>query len=126
VLPSVSAGEHIVKNTEMWKQTGDLKSPRHAPLGHVVRTQRGAICAIENNFPVRWCHAAAQHVEEGGLASPIGTNQTNNLAGLDFKIDLIDRYQTAKVTGKLLGLQQGDKAGHISFHERGSANEARH
>jgi hypothetical protein len=30
------------------------------------------------------------------------------------------------VAGKLLGLQQGDKAGHVSFHERGSANEARH
>ena len=50
---------------------------------------------------------AANHVKHCGFAGAIRTNQCQDLTRVDIKTHIVDRQQSAELTGDILGAQQG-------------------
>src|ERR1051325_3507344 len=65
---------NILKNSQFRKDLRDLKGSGHAQLDALVRRHRSDIAAVKFDRASGWAKKSADHVEEGGFASTIRTD----------------------------------------------------
>jgi hypothetical protein len=50
-----------------------------------------------------WLEKAKNHAERGGFAGTVGTEQTKNLPGWNFQVEIIQGTKSAIILGQMLG-----------------------
>ena len=83
-----------------------MKGAGDALAREIVRLHSCDAAAIEVNVALGWLIDARDHVEGRGLARPIGTDETDQLAGLHFEIEFRHSRESAKADGGVIEFKQ--------------------
>ena len=75
--------------------------------GDLMRPEARDVLAVEDDRAAGRPKKAAQQVEAGGLAGPVGANQADDLALVDGEVDAVDGRQPAEEPRELTGLEEG-------------------
>lgn len=67
----------------------------------------GYIVLIDQDTPLIGTDQADDHVETGGLACAVGTEQADDLAALDGEADVADDLAALVAFGQMLGFEGG-------------------
>src|SRR5690606_33289128 len=83
-----------------------LKRPYSTARRNPVRLQAGDVRAVEEDPPGGRLQHAADQVEAGGLAGPVGADQAADLARSDVEREPVHGGNAAEVPGQRFGPQQ--------------------
>ncbi|CAI8203323.1 MAG: Uncharacterised protein [SAR116 cluster bacterium] len=81
---------------------GNLEGAQQPLAKQFMRRQAGNILAIKQDMAACRGIMTGNHVEQGGLARTIGTNQARNRTGFNGQRDIIDSPDTAKILRDVL------------------------
>ena len=73
----LSSGTDVIENTHRAEEPDVLKGPRHPALGESMRELLGGGISGESDLPFRRLIDSGDHVEYGGLARTIRTDQSD-------------------------------------------------
>ena len=102
----VAADQKVLQNSGVLKEFDVLKGAGNTQPGNLVRWLIGQ--SQRALRPSKVDHAcgrvvdAADQVEDGGLACPIGADQGEDFAALDVEADLVDGQHAAKAHAQVL------------------------
>ena len=97
VLTRRERTEHL----EALERAGDARSRPDVGLG------ARDVLAVEHDAPAHGVLQARDHVEHGGLAGPVRTDQPGDLAGLHIEVDAAHGRVPAEADGRATHLEQG-------------------
>src|SRR4029077_15610474 len=89
----VSRGAQRVADAQRGRNERRLEGASEAePRALVRRQRRDAALAARDRAAIRM-HAAREHVEERGLAGPVGTGKTEDLSCVDRDLDVVEGHE---------------------------------
>ena len=88
----------------MVEQLDILEGARDAQPGHVVGRAAGDVLAVENDPPAAGFIEAADQIEDGGLAGPVGAHQGEYFAGFHVEADAVHGFHATEGDGQILNL----------------------
>ena len=99
--------QHIVEHVEVREDAGRLKGPGDAEPGDPVRLPAGPgdRRVADHELAVVGRVDAGEQVEQGGLARPVGADDTGDGPGLGGERHVVDRDDAAERLGELAGLK---------------------
>ena len=92
----------IVQDRQVGEQPDVLEGPGDAPLRDLVGFETDQAFAVELHLARCRFIDAGHQVESGGLAGAVRADQADQLALVDFHIEVGDRFQTAELFGQLI------------------------
>ena len=97
--------QHVVKHRHAGKQADVLEGAGHAQLGDLVRALAGDVLAQERDPALGGLVHAGHHVEGGGLARAVGTDQGHDLALVDVHRQVVHGDDAAEAHGQMVDMQ---------------------
>ena len=88
------------------EQAGDLERSGHAHVGAAVHGQARDVFALEVHRAFGGLQLTGEHVEEGGFAGAVRTDQSQPFSGLDAEGHMSQGRQTSEVYGDVLDVKQ--------------------
>ena len=95
----------VVIDTEGWKRPRNLKRTRQSQVADSMRIQPGDVFSLKENPAGRRRIGPGNDIEKGGLASPIGAGDTENLLPLYGNIHTGQRFDSPKRLGYFPGFK---------------------
>ena len=92
----------IVQDRQVGKQADVLEGPGDAPLRDLIGFEADQAFAVELHLAGSRFIDAGHQVEGGGLAGAVRADQADQLALVDFHIEVGDRFQAAELFGQLI------------------------
>ncbi len=77
----------------------DLEGAQHAKPEQLVRLEPRYVLPVKDDLPAGWRKIAGHHIEQGGLARPVGPDQPGDRPALDFERAIGNRQKSAKPFG---------------------------
>ena len=87
----------IVDEAHRAERSGQLKAARKPEPGALIRRYAVEAAAIESDIAAVVAQRAAETVDEGALARPVGADQPQSFALGNGKIDAFERDEPAKM-----------------------------
>ena len=101
---------HVFDHGHGCKRLRDLKRACHTMATNRMRREPQQVFSIKHNrAPIR-TELAVDHVERGGLAGAIGTDQCQQLPGTQLEVNAIHRMDAAKRFAKPAHAQKAHRA----------------
>jgi hypothetical protein len=100
------ASEDVLEHRQLAEGSNDLEGPADPATCDVGGSTSVEPLAIKSDLPRRRRKDRGQEVEERRLAGPIGSDDANDLAARDVKVDAVDRRQSAEPLGQSADAQQ--------------------
>ncbi len=75
-----------------------------------MRCQVGDIAFLEKDMSLRWWQSACDNVEQGSFTGTVRANNCVQSSRFKREIDIIERFQSAKMFRQVLYFQQGTHA----------------
>src|SRR5690606_5698423 len=91
-----AADHQVVEGADAVEDPRHLEHAQHAKARELGRVQAEDAAAVELHFAGIGQHVPGEHVEQGGLARAVGTDQADQFALGDIHADAIDRPQAAE------------------------------
>ena len=91
---------------EVGKQARLLKRTAQAAQGALVGRKAGDVLSVDENPPLIGRQEPADHVEEGGLAGPVVTEQADDLTRPNFEVDVVDGGDPAEPLDQVHALER--------------------
>src|SRR5690606_25292202 len=76
-----------------------------SPLSHLIGIQPGNLLTFEENFSLPWLDHAGHRAQDGGLATAISADQTDQLTFANFQRDVKDYLERAIAKVDMFDLQ---------------------
>jgi len=92
----------IVQDRQVGEQPNVLEGAGDAPLRDLVGFEPDQAFPVELHLAGRRFIDAGHQVEGGGFAGAVGADQADQLALVDFHVEVGDRFQPAKLFGQLI------------------------
>ena len=102
----VSTDLHVVENRQLLEQADVLKRPSQTEGSDLVRLEHRGGNAADEDFPLGRLVHAGEHVEDGGLSRAIRTDQADQLARTDGKVEFRHRGQTSEPDGHVARVEE--------------------
>ena len=99
--------QHVFVDGQLGKDLGDLEGAPHAESDPQMRRNLRHVLAFEQDRPVSRGEIAADHIEEGGFAGSIGTDDGAELAAFDGHRHVPHSDQVAKPLCDVANLEHG-------------------
>ena len=90
------ANHHVVEHRHILERRRYLEGSANAGNRVDLRRRAGHVLAIEHDLARGDRHVACDAIEEGRLAGPVRTDQTDDIAGIDGQIGAGDSAETAE------------------------------
>jgi hypothetical protein len=107
---------HVFQDRHVREHGGDLKRAHQPKPGDIGRLHGGDIVTFENDAAACRAEELGQHVEAGGLAGAVGTDQGVDGPAHDAQADAIDGDKSGKFFCEILGFEDD-----VATHTRPSA-----
>ncbi len=99
-LDDLEHGADVVLDVQAAEDRGFLRQVADAQPGAAVHRQARDVVAVERDPPAIGRHQAGDHVEDGGLAGAVGSEQANRLAVADIEPGVLDDGPAAIALGQ--------------------------
>ena len=127
VGPEGKTGEHVVEAAQRPQHADQLEGPCDTQARDVMGCHPGDRLAFEADVAAVRLERARDQVERRRLAGAVRTDHTEDLAGHDGKLDIVDRHQSAERLadpGKLEQSRTRHLAGAVAGAERRRAGSS--
>src|ERR1700744_922493 len=113
--------QEVVVDGVVGKDAGALERAHEPDVGNLMRLQSVKLCAAIGDAAVRRRQKAGDDVEGGGLAGAVRPDEADDLAFVDGKVQVRQRYEAAEVDADVLDLQGGRGRHHAGSFASGLA-----
>ena len=103
---ALGADHDVLDRGQAREQPDALQRARDAQAGQVVRVDAGEGRPAPAHRAARGPHEAADHVEQRGLAGPVGADHADDLAACHVERDVVERGEAAEAHAHLLDPQR--------------------
>ena len=104
------AGCDVFQHCHFRKRLHDLEGASEAPPRRLERALRRHIFTLETDAAGGWLDDAGQQIDQRGLASAVRTDQSDDLALIERKAEIVDGLDAAEVPAEILGHQDRSHA----------------
>src|SRR5699024_3069875 len=87
----------VIEHRHIIERLDDLMRARQSAPNHVIGCPAGDVAAVEYHLAGVGLDNAIDEIEQRRLAGAVGPDQSENLAGVDGEIDIIDSMNPAKL-----------------------------
>ncbi len=101
-LPDMAANHDIFQNRFIAEQADILKGPGNAVFAYQVWWSVRYVLTFKHNSPFGGRVKSCNHIETGGFTGPVGTDQSDNAASRDGRVEVLDRREPLEAHGQIL------------------------
>ena len=88
--------QHVLEHGHVGERFRNLIGAADAEAAAVPRAHAGDVSAVEHDPAAAWRQHAGDHVEQGGLAGAVRSQNADDFARLDFEVDPVDDDEPAE------------------------------
>ena len=99
------AHQDVLEHGHARERLGDLERAADARAAALVPGEVGDVLAVEDHLAGVGMHGAGDEVEPGGLARPVGTDDTERLTFIDADAQIVDHQDPSERLSKALGFK---------------------